>query len=211
MKKLRLVSAIYNDYGPFDRSGLFNDYVATKNPDDLKEGDCLVVWGGADISPTLYNKEPSLRTYASAKLSSRDAIEWALMQRAKELNLPIIGVCRGAQMLCALAGGFLIQDVDNHFSHHDVTTFDGYEITVNSIHHQMMYPFDVKHEMLASCKIPRSKHHLDVHDFLEIKEEPEFVYFPEIRGFAIQWHPEIMSYKSNATQFIFQELVKRMP
>lgn len=209
----RLVSAIYKDYYPFNEAPALNTVpcVPVDRPEELQAGDVLIVWGGQDISPSLYNKEVSLRTHARKELSIRDKIEWDLMQRAKELGCPIIGVCRGAQMLCALAGGFLIQDVTNHHGKHYVYTDEGLEIQVNSIHHQMMYPFDVKHEMLCATK-PLSRHHLDVNTDIkaQIPFEPEFVYFPEIKGFAIQWHPEAMRLDCAATQYIFKQLEKRL-
>ena len=101
----RLVSGYYEDYFPFHASGLFKDFSVTSNPADLTENDVLLIWGGEDISPSLYGKKVSRETHASEEPSRRDRIEWALMQRAKELNIPIIGICRGAQMLCASAGG----------------------------------------------------------------------------------------------------------
>lgn len=207
---MRLVSAMYEGTYPFDKLDKFESGITTINPDNLQQGDCLIVWGGADISPSLYNKAVGRRTGADDRPSRRDAIEWALMNRAAELDIPIIGVCRGAQMLCALAGGFLIQDVNNHFGNHKATTDEGIEITVNSIHHQMLYPFEVEHEMLAEVKNPLSTHHLDVDTDIPMPTEPEFVYFPKVKGFAIQWHPEGMPWKSDATQFIYKQLDKRL-
>lgn len=207
---MRLVSAIYNDFHPFDQLPFVNEFLITSDPADLKEGDLLVVWGGSDISPSLYGKEVSHHTGANDYPSRRDSIEWALMQRAKELAAPIIGVCRGAQMLCALAGGYLIQDIDNHFGSHQVVTPDGTLFETNSIHHQMMYPWGIEHELLASVPEQLSRTHIDVEKNVEVPLEPEYVYFPTVQGFAIQWHPEAMSAKSNATQYIFKTIEERL-
>ena len=207
---MRLVSAIYDEFYPFDSLKDWTDQIHTSNPEDLKEGDTLIVWGGADISPSLYNKPKAKQTWADDRPSRRDAIEWALMQRAKELGCEIIGVCRGAQMLCALAGGHLIQHVNGHGGNHKCITIDGTEIITNSIHHQMMYPWKVDHVMLASIKNQLSKVHVDIVDGeeenVEIPEEPEFVYFPKVKGYAIQWHPEAMQLHSEATQFVFNKI-----
>lgn len=207
---MRLVSAIYRDGYPFDQLSVITDCIHTSDPADLKPGDILVVWGGADISPSLYGKPVGKHTYADDVPSHRDRVEWNLMQRAKELSIPIVGICRGAQMLCALAGGFLIQHVEKHGGHHFVTTIDGNEVNTNSIHHQMMYPFDVKHEMLASIKKPLSPIHLDIDTHIQVNEEPEYVYFPEVKGFAIQWHPEMMQSSSPATQYVFKTILERL-
>lgn len=207
---MRLVSGFYRDTGPFDEFPGIDDFISTKNPEDLKAGDLLVIWGGGDISPTLYNKPVSRYTGADEVLSHRDRVEWDLMKRAKELDLTIVGVCRGAQMLCALAGGHLIQHVDSHGGYHVVETPTGYEFNTNSIHHQMMYPWNVKHEMLASIKVPRAREHYEVDNLITVPEEPEYVYFPEVKGHAIQWHPEAMDTESQATQYIFQQMEARL-
>lgn len=182
-------------------------------PEDMTESSSiLVVWGGADISPALYGHPQSRTTYPGR---DRDPIEWALMKRAVEMGIPIIGVCRGAQMLCALAGGFLIQDVRGHSGHHTVETHRGDSLTVNSIHHQMMAGLEkVPHELLAWSTTNRSNQYIwkddQIYNPPEGFVEPEFVYFPEVRGFAIQWHPEMMSENSPATRFIMDEYEDRV-
>ncbi len=217
---MRLVSAIYGDCYPFDLFFHEAECVSTREPDDLKEGDVLIVWGGEDISPTLYNNP--LHPKGSGNPhgpSKRDKIEWDLMVRANELNLPIIGICRGAQMLCALSGGWLVQDVDGHYGYHEVNTIDGEQVTVNSIHHQMLVPNpDKPFELVAFTDCRSKKYHHTIsgkptvdhkHPTLRDKD-PEFVYFPETRGFAIQWHPEMMHANAPATQYVVNYIKERI-
>jgi gamma-glutamyl-gamma-aminobutyrate hydrolase PuuD len=213
---MRILSAMYASYYPFDAWAGATSFAWTTDPADMSKEDVLVVWGGSDISPSLYRKPVSRKTHAGPSPSHRDAAEWALMQRAAELGVPIVGVCRGAQMLCALAGGYLIQHVDNHGGTHYVTRPNGEEYKVNSIHHQMMYPFDVKHEMLASITPGLSRVHYDVDTDVPMSVEPEFVYFPEIKGFAVQWHPEGLpipgdGYRDHrANEHLFEEMTARI-
>ena len=138
---MRLVSALYAGFNPFDLLDVFDDYAVVETHDDLQRGDVLISHGGADIPPEFYGKGRSSRS-GSSGISRRDAIEWAMMHRAKELDVPIIGICRGAQMLCALEGGYLYQHVDNHGGSHTITAKDVdnsiIKLEVNSIHHQMM-------------------------------------------------------------------------
>ena len=207
-KKFRLAAAKMGTgtFFPFDEYELFADYKSVNGPDDLQENDVLVVWGGADISPSLYNKAVGRRTGADPEPSYRDKYEWSLMQRAKELGVPIVGVCRGAQMLCALAGGFLVQDVTNHGRSHTVDTSEGDKLGVSSLHHQMMYPFEVDHKLLAWASQPISSHYLDVDTPIDVPCEPEAVWFPQVKGLAVQWHPEFMGAKVPATQYVVQQM-----
>lgn len=210
-----LYSAYYSGNHPFDKLSRVTAVVNTIKPDDLQDPGILVIWGGEDISPSLYNKPVSSYTGASENLSRRDLIEHTLAARAIELGMPIIGVCRGAQLLCAMAGGHLIQHVNNHGGSHVVRTSDGVTLKVNSIHHQMMYPFNVEHEMRAWIEHHRSDIHVDVRENgVEFNNkppiEPEYVYFPKIKGFAIQWHPEMMSETSVANQYILSNIEKEL-
>lgn len=205
---MKLASAIYRDCYPFDALLPVKQFFAVRDPNELEEGvDVLVVWGGEDISPALYNHPVHGMTGARGVPSERDRIEWNLMKRAVELDIPIIGVCRGAQMLCALAGGALYQHVDNHTcGEHQAETVDGTIIPVSSLHHQMMNPNGTNHELLAWSQKIRSQRHLgfDEHgegDF-EVSHEPEYIYFPDVRGHAIQWHPEFEADDSQANLWL---------
>lgn len=210
---MRLVSAIYNDPGPFLSINGVNSFHVSMSPEDLTTKDLLLLHGGEDISPSLYNHSVSKHTYASERPSRRDVIEWDMLERAKKLGIPVIGICRGAQMLCASAGGFLIQHVDNHGGTHDVQTKEGDVVETNSCHHQMMYPFDVEHEMLMWIENKRSKRHIVAGErsiTLELPCEPETVYFPKIKGFAPQWHPEWMTEQDPAVIKLINQINERI-
>lgn len=205
---MRIVSALYHDTYPFDAVLENIDSVGcVDNPDELLSGDILIVHGGEDISPSLYGHGRSSKGYGSVEPSTRDTMEWNLMKRAKELEIPIIGICRGAQMLCALEGGYLIQDVNGHSGHHSVKTFDGKEFYVNSIHHQMMVPVG-QHKVVAWSEPRSHTYNFMLNGQEVIKSEypqqnmgdPEFIHFPS--GFAIQWHPEMMAIGTPATNYI---------
>ena len=189
----------YCPIGNGDKVAPFNKVFANKQ--DISEKgfvgvDAVVFWGGTDISPTLYQQ--GFHPYSQATragLSTRDEFEWRAMKYCKVNNIPMIGVCRGAQMLCAFAGGYLIQHATGHHSNHKMTTSDGVEMETTSCHHQMMYPFNIPHEMLAWTSNKRSimyegEEGEDLSDRMVGRVEPEVVYFPTVRGLAIQGHPE---------------------
>lgn len=204
MKNLTLYSALWADFHPFVEFGLFEKFVEVTHPDELDGPGMLVVHGGEDISPSLYNKGRSYYSGADDEPSRRDRMEWALMQRAVEKGIPIFGICRGAQMLCALAGGYLIQDVTNHGRTHNIKTREGFTISVNSCHHQMMAPWDTKHEVIATADVKYSKHYYDVNDKVDVPYESEFIHFPEQKGIAVQWHPEWLSHNCESNLYIKQ-------
>lgn len=209
----RLVSACYEEFFPFQHGIAHEKKHATTKAQDITKGDILIVWGGADISPSLYNRDVSKHCGATDKPSKRDAIEWALMQEAVSKDVPIIGVCRGAQMLCALAGGYLIQDVTDHGGQHLVSPPDDrpfQPLWTNSVHHQMMRPEGTDHELLLVAAPRLSRHYYDVNVQVEVPNEPEYVYFKGVKGFAIQWHPEAMRETSFATRYLFQTINERL-
>lgn len=178
--------------GPF--SDLFNKGINLFHKDSLKGIDAVLLWGGSDISPTLYAEEP-IKSSGPKIPTSRDLFELEICKQAHQEGKPIIGVCRGAQFICAFAGGKLVQDVNNH-SHggHYIVTDKGVEFKVTSCHHQMMFPFDIQHEMLATTKGHRGTYYDGCPGAYMLKdrhyEEPEVVYFPEVNGFGVQCHPE---------------------
>jgi putative glutamine amidotransferase len=68
--------------------------------------DALVLTGGADIEPSRYGQEPHEKTYIRP---SRDAFEFGLLDAALSAGLPVLGVCRGMQVLNVAFGGTLTQ------------------------------------------------------------------------------------------------------
>ena len=177
----------------------------------------LIIWGGSDIHPSYYGR-PVNGSHVSGRPSARDETEYQLILRAVELGIPIIGVCRGAQMLCAVAGGRLAQHVTGHGgANHtitDISTGEAYE--TSSLHHQMMYPYDddgaLLGEIIATCS-PRSSQYMDLEP-VEIdricEAEPEVIWFPKQKGLAIQGHPEFMRATHPFNKYVHQLLEKHV-
>jgi len=69
--------------------------------------DGLLLTGGGDVSPSCYGEEPVPEIYGVN--TDRDQWELALVAAARRVGLPILGVCRGAQILNVATGGTLIQ------------------------------------------------------------------------------------------------------
>jgi putative glutamine amidotransferase len=116
--------------------------------------DGLVISGGADVDPERYGERPHPRT--AAWRPDRDAWESALLDAADAAGLPVLGVCRGMQVMAVHAGGALEQHVPDLVDHEqhspggdefgaiEVTTVPGTRISglvgerlaVNCHHHQ---------------------------------------------------------------------------
>ena len=116
--------------------------------------DGLILAGGSDLDPTLYGAEPDPRTIGVRP--ARDAGEVALLRAAVTADLPVLGICRGMELMVAVAGGRLIQHLpdvvgsDRHrgtpgvYARHPIRTVAGSllagiigaGIDVPSYHHQ---------------------------------------------------------------------------
>lgn len=184
---------------PFD--ALFSEKINLEKATDeeLSKCDAVLLWGGADISPSMYGEHPFLFS-GPATPTDRDLFEWEILRRAKEKKIPMIGVCRGAQLMCAFAGGKLVQDVNGHnCGYHDIIIEENGKRTlfnVTSSHHQMMFPYDVNHELLGwSKKVLSNKYEPNYKLYCGQMDkglfpEAEVVYFPQLKGLAMQCHPE---------------------
>jgi gamma-glutamyl-gamma-aminobutyrate hydrolase PuuD len=117
--------------------------------------DGLILTGGSDLDPALYGEEPHPETFGVHRL--RDDAELALLRAALERDLPVLGICRGIQVLNVALGGDLHQHVPDlvgheghkndppgQFRRHDVDVEPGTRVaallgertTVHSHHHQ---------------------------------------------------------------------------
>lgn len=156
---------------------------------ELKEGDTLLFEGGADINTHFYDEEANSFTGYFDK--ARDAVESAYFKKAVALGIPMIGICRGAQLACALSGGKLVQHVSGHTVNHPVINNEGLIYNVTSAHHQMMDARGVEHTLLAWVEEPISNNYYGESDLrLNIEVEPEIIWFPTTKSLAIQGHPE---------------------
>src|SRR3954454_21282719 len=126
------------------------------SPDELLDRiDALVLGGGADIDPAIQGVEPHPETIGTNP--DRDRFEMALARRAVERGIPLLGVCRGMQIMNVAYGGTLEQHIPDRLGHeihrpapgswaeHEVRIEPGSltarmagteELTVKSHHHQ---------------------------------------------------------------------------
>lgn len=202
--------------------GSNHDFLWLKDDNFIRSGyneaDIVIFPGGSDWSPSFYGQKEGSRTYSHDLIDTYQAHKALRCINDKKF---MIGICRGAQMLCVLAGGNLIQDVSNHAGrNHSMHTYDGKILMTNSLHHQMMdvlsIPDQASYQMLAWSD-PISTRYLNGHDeeicfygtdipYIGTMEiEPEIVYYSNIGGFGVQGHPE-MYMESDTSKFIIENV-----
>lgn len=160
--------------------------------------------GGTDISPAIYGEQYHPYTMASDR--KRDQREVDLYRYCQKRGIPMVGICRGAQLLCALSGGKLYQHVDNHNESHLIHTPEG-EMVATSSHHQMMDVSAVKTAEIIGWAEPRSSSYHRAKGTVEApKKDIEVVYFPRTRSLAHQPHPEWMDTDAPYRQFFFKTI-----
>lgn len=162
-------------------------------PEQLVEGvDAVMLLGGPDVAPEFYGMESGYPREGQ-HWPEGDRRQIALVQLCRERNIPLLGICRGHQVINVAYGGTLIQDMDGHesptllddqrFARHQVVVDEGsvliragfgHELTVSSAHHQ---------------SIDR------VGDGLQVSARSsdgviEAVEDPNSRILGVQWHPE---------------------
>ena len=180
----------------------------------MNAADALLLWGGTDICPMLYGQKPNKFNQAGAMPSKRDLFEWKLIKQAVADGVPIIGVCRGAQLLCAFDGGELAQDIDGHQYMHAIKTLDGKTLMAKANHHQMMLP--LPHNVLLATTVEQEHAGFYVGENNSINNipngylEPEVVHFTQLNAIGFQPHPEWHSVEDEFVVWAVQQVREKL-
>lgn len=189
-----------------------------KDLDEIKEVvqrfDGFIITGGHDVDPILYHEEK--KDYCGVLCKERDEMEMVLIPEIIEQDKPIMGICRGHQMINVCLGGSLYQDLDKEYKltevHRQPSPYDkpSHEVTV--LEDTPLYSI-IENEKMAvnSC------HHQAIKE-LSSKLSPmayspeklvEAFYMPKHRYVVgYQWHPEMIYKKSIENQKIFKDFIK---
>ncbi len=175
--------------------------------------DGLILSGGHDINPYNYGQEPSQKI--GETFPERDTYEIILLEESKKRNIPILGICRGFQLINVAAGGTLYQDLSlipgNILKHNQVSnptlkthkveikensfisSIFGKETMVNSFHHQVI-------NKVANDFIVVAKASDGVVEAIEHKTYKFLV--------AVQWHPEMLAVNCEKARELFSKFVE---
>lgn len=176
---------------------------------NIEKAQIVLFTGGEDVTPSFYGEKDLGVSYTNI---NRDTIEKSIFSRIKKNQL-VLGICRGAQFLCAINGGKLVQDITNHATGgtHSITLEDGTSMEVTSTHHQMMYPYNLPtkdYTLLGKCIPGRSTHYIgsgiDKETILK-NGEPEIVLFHTSNNLiclAVQGHPEMLEKNSDFVKWL---------
>lgn len=162
---------------------------------DLIDG--LMLIGGADIDPGSYGEATHPETVDT--VPERDAFEIALTRAAIARDMPVLGICRGMQLINVARGGTLYQHVPERYGHHEhrrvVGSFDGADHDVLLAEGSLAAR--AAGELTHATK---SHHHQGVRRLGEglvvsgnstLDELPEAIELPDCSFvLGVQWHPE---------------------
>ena len=169
--------------------------------------------GGPDIAPWRYGQE--LLPECGPQNKERDAMEWKLMKAALAADKPVLGVCRGIQVLNAVLGGTLYQDIPSQYK--TACAHEMPQPPYNRTAHPMRVVEGTPLAALSAAKGINSRHHqaiLELAPGLEIMAYAddgiiEAVWMPQKRFvWAVQWHPEAFWEEEGLHLELFKKLVE---
>ncbi len=168
------------------------------DPDEMLDRiDGLIFAGGSDIDPAAYGADPHPHT--NGTVPDRDRSEIALARRAVARDLPVLGICRGMQLINVALGGDLIQHVPEQVGHEEhrrrLGSFDGAD------HDVRLQPGSLAARAAGEEHHRTLSHHhqavatvgagLTVTGVSTLDELPEAIEAPACRFvLGVQWHPE---------------------
>jgi gamma-glutamyl-gamma-aminobutyrate hydrolase PuuD len=175
-----------------------------RQAESIDTADLVVFTGGPDVDPALYGEAPHSHTHFDVH---RDETDITAYMHCLDNGIPMLGVCRGAQLGHVMNNGKLYQHVDNHYGDHGGWDLDSKMAIerISSVHHQMCMPNAIGGMKLlmtaakfgvggglASVKWRNPK------DSDLVGIEVEAFFYRESCFLGVQFHPEYKGYDFSA-------------
>ncbi len=179
----------------------------------IKLIDGLILSGGHDVDSLLYNEEPTQKL--GEIYPKRDEFDLKIIKYAMDKEIPILGICRGMQILNVANGGSLYQDlsfIDGCYIKH----WQGNQADV-ATHNVDIEKGSKMHSIIGDTVKTNSFHHLAVKDIAKgfkvvARAKDGVIEAIEKDGdtfvIGFQWHPEMMSKNNEKMQRIFNKLIE---
>ncbi len=171
--------------------------------DLLRKADGIIITGGEDINPSLYGQPAEIKRCGTVN-NYRDSLEIMLIKYATTHKIPLLGICRGHQIINVALGGSLIVDIPQDIGSDTLHRKNGHA----TMHMVYIMPKSLLHNIVKiDSGLVRSNHHQAVktvgHDLLPVAFAPDSVIeacepVDTTQQFilTLQWHPEGMDYAS---------------
>ena len=176
-------------------------------PAEIDSVDGIIIGGGDDISPDLYGGD----LVTTARLDpERDALERRLVTEARARNKPVLGICRGAQMLNVALGGTLDQDA--YATHGDSRKYRTIlpRKTVRILPGTRLVDLTGPDEMKVNALHSQAVNRLGQGLRVAARDDGQMIQAIESTGdpfaLGVQWHPEHLIY-AHRQRAIFRALV----
>jgi putative glutamine amidotransferase len=190
---------------------ILSDEESIRRQIELLDG--VLLSGGVDINPLVYNEEPSPKL--GYIFPDKDTFDLLIVKIACELKKPILAICRGHQILNVAFGGTLYQDlsyIDGSYIKHQQQTKDG-----AASHTIDIIDGSILHNILGSSIITNSFHHQAIKDLAPGFKVSAYSKDNVIEGIekcnenfviGVQFHPEIMAtYNDDNMLKLFQSFI----
>lgn len=181
----------------------------------IQKLDGLLIPGGPDVSPSIYNEEPYPGIGYFRK--NVDLFEIEMVRLAVELNKPVLGICRGMQLINVAFGGSLYQDLPRQYKN-EICHAQNINIRDEPTHKVYLEESSYISKLLKSTVIEvNSYHHQAVKNTghgLNIVGKSKDGVIEAIESsdgsiIGVQWHPELMIHRFKQFQNLFSNFISK--
>lgn len=180
----------------------------------LEKVDGLLLTGGADVSPQMYGEE-TLPCCGETE-PRRDVMEFPLCRMALDMDMPVLAICRGHQVLSTTLGGNMYQDIEAQFS--PELKHPRYETPRDKVHEVRVEKGSLLYEITGLEQLEvNSRHHQAVKTpgtglRVNARASDGLIEGVELPGkkfvLGVQWHPESLSDRYPEAQALFNALAR---